>query len=347
MNSERTSETRSTIPDSLSLYIEQATQAELLTREDEAILGEQKDDGAIAANMLENAPPRSFTTAERRELKATIKTGLAAELKLFESNTRLVIKESNTSKYYRRGLDRLDIIQEGNLGLLKAVEKFDYSKGFKFSTYAMRWIRQAMDRAVAEKGSMIHTSININQFAPQIREQMRKLNVREVTEEILIDLGVPMTLETAKKMLASMSVDRLDRPLSHEPGNKTLGNTISAEALAYEDIEDKMAVSGLIARVRELMQYETMPYLTFSAERVRDEFGVGTASTIGRESEYANVEAMERVVDLVHGDFEREPLDFSAVGKMLGLHHSYVRYIYDYYIEMCRIVAQENQLEPI
>jgi DNA-directed RNA polymerase sigma subunit (sigma70/sigma32) len=135
--------------DLVRLYLTDIGQYVLLTKDDEVRLAKEIEAGKEALEVLE-AGGKDLTTHKKRELRRTARRGEEAERQFVQSNLRLVV--SIAKKYQASGLPLLDLIQEGNLGLMHAVEKFDWRKGFKFSTYATWWIRQAITRGIANTG---------------------------------------------------------------------------------------------------------------------------------------------------------------------------------------------------
>ena len=136
--------------DLVRLYLTDIGQYSLLTKDDEVRLAKQIENGKAAIAELDTAT--ELTAAKKRELRRAAREGEDAERAFVQSNLRLVV--SIAKKYQASGLPLLDLIQEGNLGLMHAVEKFDWRKGFKFSTYATFWIRQAIGRALDQKASL-------------------------------------------------------------------------------------------------------------------------------------------------------------------------------------------------
>ena len=139
--------------DLVRLYLTDIGQYPLLTKDDEVRLAQEIEVGAAARKELKEATPGSLSDHRRRDLRRKDRRGLESERTFVQSNLRLVV--SIAKKYQASGLPLLDLIQEGNLGLMHAVEKFDWRKGFKFSTYATWWIRQAITRGIANTGRTI------------------------------------------------------------------------------------------------------------------------------------------------------------------------------------------------
>src|SRR5437868_9574313 len=142
--------------DLVRLYLTDIGQYPLLTKDDEVRLAQAIESGNDARGELDSTTKDASPT-RRRELKRAIKLGADAQQTFVQSNLRLVV--SIAKKYQASGLPLLDLIQEGNLGLMHAVEKFDWRKGFKFSTYATWWIRQAITRGIANTGRTIRLPV--------------------------------------------------------------------------------------------------------------------------------------------------------------------------------------------
>ena len=142
--------------DLVRLYLTDIGQYPLLTKEDEVRLAQKIEKGVEAREKL--AIAEDLTAKEKSDLKRLDRNGARAEKKFVQSNLRLVV--SIAKKYQASGLPLLDLIQEGNLGLMHAVEKFDWRKGFKFSTYATWWIRQAITRGIANTGRTIRLPVH-------------------------------------------------------------------------------------------------------------------------------------------------------------------------------------------
>jgi len=150
-------------------YLEDVGRYSLLTAAEEVSLAQVYEAGQRAAGELEAAAEAGerLTPARKAELAAEVEAGKAAKRRFIESNLRLVV--SIAKRYPTAGLSMLDLIQEGNLGLIRAVEKFDHSRGFKFSTYATWWIRQAITRAIADKARTIRIPVHMVESLYRIR----------------------------------------------------------------------------------------------------------------------------------------------------------------------------------
>ena len=170
-----------------ALYLKEISQTPLLTPEDEVDLAKQLEAGKVAAKKLDQGVADA---AARAELEEAVRVGEAARKRLIESNLRLVIAVAR--KYIGRGLSFLDLVQEGNIGLHRGVDKFDWRRGFRFSTYAYWWIRQAVSRAVADQGRTIRLPVHII-------EQLTRLY--NTAREIEHELGRPPTpVEIAQRL---------------------------------------------------------------------------------------------------------------------------------------------------
>jgi len=158
--------------DLVRLYLTDIGQYPLLTKDDEVRLAQAIEAGTAARAELE-AGGRSLSTVRRREVRRLIRQGESAERTFVQSNLRLVV--SIAKKYQASGLPLLDLIQEGNLGLMHAVEKFDWRKGFKFSTYATWWIRQAITRGIANTGRTIRLPVHAGDTLARLQKARFRL----------------------------------------------------------------------------------------------------------------------------------------------------------------------------
>ena len=158
--------------DLVRLYLTDIGRHGLLSKDDEATLAEARLVGLEAAEELKSG--KTLTAARKRQLRRLVQEGEAAELRFVESNLRLVV--SIAKKYQASGVPLLDLVQEGNLGLMHAVEKFDHRKGFKFSTYATWWIRQAITRSIADQSRTIRLPVHLVEELGRIRRVQREFN---------------------------------------------------------------------------------------------------------------------------------------------------------------------------
>ncbi|MEH0573431.1 MULTISPECIES: RNA polymerase sigma factor [Streptomyces] len=181
--------------DQVKDYLRLIAKVRLLTAEQEVELGKRIEAGLYADHLL--AEPSGLDPHHRRELTLLVEDGHRAKNHLTEANLRLVV--SLAKRYTGRGLQFLDLIQEGNTGLMRAVEKFDYAKGFKFSTYATWWIKQAITRALADQSRTIRIPVHTVELINR---------VARIRRELILDTGdEPSPQEVAEK--AEISVERL------------------------------------------------------------------------------------------------------------------------------------------
>jgi RNA polymerase primary sigma factor len=178
------------VEDLVRQYLREIGTYTLLTAADEVELAKVMEAGRAAARTLaETKPPRS---AARRKMEREVAEGWRAKQRFIQSNLRLVV--SIAKRYQSSGLPLLDLVQEGNLGLIRAVEKFEYRKGFKFSTYATWWIRHAIGRAIADKSRTIRVPVHVVEVVAQITRASNRLTKvlgREPTvDEISEDTGL-------------------------------------------------------------------------------------------------------------------------------------------------------------
>jgi RNA polymerase primary sigma factor len=177
--------------DTIGLYLKEMARVALLTVEEEIHLARRIESGRAARSKLERSNG-SLMAEQRREMEHTREEGDLAREHLIKANTRLVV--SIAKRYVGRGVPFLDLIQEGNLGLMKAVEKYEYQRGFRFSTYATWWIRQTITRAIADQGRTIRVPVHmvdrIRQLYKTSHEMEQKLGRVPTTEELAEQVGV-------------------------------------------------------------------------------------------------------------------------------------------------------------
>lgn len=194
--------------DTIGLYLKEVSRVPLLTADEEVELAQRIERGRMSREELARV---NVTTTRRTELRRSIEDGWLAREHLITANSRLVI--SVAKKYMGRGVPFLDLIQEGNIGLIRATKKFDYRRGHKFSTYATWWIRQAVTRAIADQGRTIrvpvHMGDQINKLLRVQHQLTQKLGREPSVEELAVALDVP-----PKKVENMIQVAR--RPLSLE-----------------------------------------------------------------------------------------------------------------------------------
>lgn len=219
--------------DAVGLYLDEIAQHPLLNAEKEVGLSKAIEAGLKARNILESGKAVRWATEE--ELEWLAEEGDRAKDTFLVSNLRLVV--SIARKYGRGQMPMLDLIQEGNTGLIRAVEKFDYTKGYKFSTYATWWVRQAITRGIAQQARVVrlpvHVAEELNQVGSARRTLERTLNREPKPEEIAEELG--MDLERVLDLMAwGRDHVSLDTPLS-EDGEATLGDLIARETAPGPD----------------------------------------------------------------------------------------------------------------
>ena len=234
--------------DLVRLYLSDIGRYGLLTKADEARLAQAIEAGALARQELEAGP----VSAERkRQLLGLLKAGDDAERTFVQSNLRLVV--SIAKRYQASGLPLLDLVQEGNLGLIHAVEKFDWRKGFKFSTYATWWIRQAITRGIANTGRTIRLPVHAADMLARVQKARTRLEFAlghpPTTFELATELDVPEERVIEALQYAAEPVS-LSEPL-REDGDAELGDVV--EDRTAESPFDLAAASMLSFEVRRLL----------------------------------------------------------------------------------------------
>lgn len=207
------------VDDGVGLYLREMTRVPLLTNEEEVRLAR-----AIARSRIASRRLRSnghHTSGAVAKLENEIEDGRLAREHLIKANTRLVV--SIAKKYMGRGVPFLDLIQEGNLGLMKSVEKFNHKLGFRFSTYATWWIRQTITRAIADQGRTIRVPVHMNDRIRRLykatRELEQSLGRQPTAEEIALDLGVD-TEQVEWMLKVSWRPMSLEQPVGEEEDNE-------------------------------------------------------------------------------------------------------------------------------
>ena len=177
--------------DLVRVYLNGIGRTALLNAEQEVELAKQIEVGLYAKHVL--ATRKRLSAVKKRDLAQLVREGESARSHLLEANLRLVV--SLAKRYTGRGMPLLDLIQEGNLGLIRAMEKFDYAKGFKFSTYATWWIRQAITRGMADQSRTIRLPVHlveqVNKLARIKRELHQQLGREATDEELSSESGIP------------------------------------------------------------------------------------------------------------------------------------------------------------
>jgi RNA polymerase primary sigma factor len=248
------------VSDPVRMYLQEIGRFPLLTPQQEVELAMQMETGFRADEKLQTG--EEYSDSERLFLQRSVRQADRARKRLVEANLRLVV--SIAKKYVGRGLSLLDLIQEGNLGLIRAVEKFDYRKGFKFSTYATWWIRQAVTRALADQARTIRVPVHmvetINKLAQTQRVLMQELGREPTIEEIAVDLELEPAKVTELRRIAQDPVS-LETPLGEED-DSTLGDFVEdpdaevpVEAASFRLLQGylSLALEGLNERERQVL----------------------------------------------------------------------------------------------
>ena len=244
------------VEDPVRMYLKEIGKVPLLSADEEIELAQNMEDGAVATEKINVLKGRldGASEEEKVEIKAEIKTlqrdvdkGADAKKRLAEANLRLVV--SIAKRYVGRGMLFLDLIQEGNLGLIKAVEKFDYKKGYKFSTYATWWIRQAITRAIADQARTIRIPVHmvetINKLIRVSRQLLQELGREPSPEEIAKEMNMPV--ERVREILKiSQEPVSLETPIGEEEDSH-LGDFIKddnvpvpADAAAFTLLKEQL-----------------------------------------------------------------------------------------------------------
>ena len=245
--------------DLVRLYLTDIGQYPLLTKEGEVELAKKIEEG-VKAEQEQEANSAKLTSAEVRKLKITIRRGSKAEQTFVQSNLRLVV--SIAKKYQASGLPLLDLIQEGNLGLMHAVEKFDWRKGFKFSTYATWWIRQAITRGIANTGRTIRLPVHAGDTLARLQKARSRLEIKFGRQATLAELSAEVEMPEDKVTEALRFAAEplsLSEPL-REDGDAALGDVV----------EDRSAESPFETAATALLPEEISRLLAPLDERERE-----------------------------------------------------------------------------
>ena len=278
--------------DLVRVYLNGIGKTALLTAEDEVQLAQTIEVGLYAEHLLENSE-EPLTRAMKRDLKVLARQGKHARSHLLEANLRLVV--SLAKRYTGRGMPLLDLIQEGNLGLIRAMEKFDYTKGFKFSTYATWWIRQAITRGMADQSRTIRLPVHlveqVNKLSRIKRELYQNLGREATNEELAEESGID---ESKIELLLRQSRD---------PVSLAMPVGADEEAPLGDFIEDSEATDAEAAVVASLRHSDIRSVL---------------ASLEVREQE---------VISLRYGLDDGVPRTLDQIGRKFGLSRERVRQI--------------------
>jgi len=254
--------------DPVRAYLKQIGRVALLNAEREVELAKRIEAGLYAAERLSKATDRSGGAPMRRDLRWIVRDGQRAKNNLVQANLRLVV--SIAKRYTGRGMPFLDLIQEGNIGLIRAVEKFDYARGYKFSTYATWWIRQSISRAMADQARTIRIPVHMVEVINKLRSIRGELIVALGREHTPQELAHTM-LVTRQKVLEIQHLTR--EPISLD---QTIGD--ESDSRLGDFIEDSEAVNALDATAFGLLRAQLQTILATLSEReagvVRLRFGL-------------------------------------------------------------------------
>ena len=271
------------VSDPVRLYLNEIGRYPLLTAQQEVELAMQMEAGRRAQERLDI--DESLAEEDRSFLEHEIEMGGVAHGKLVQSNLRLVVALAR--RYVGRGMALLDLIQEGNVGLMRAVERFDYRRGFKFSTYATWWIRQAISRAIADQGRTIRMPIHVldavNKLTRTQRELTQVLGRAPTFEELAEDLDLEVTRVVELQRIALDTVS-LESPVGDD-ADGTLGDLVEdvdserpADVATFSSLQDQLAAAleGLNDREREvlIMRFGLADGRTRTLEEVGSHFNV-------------------------------------------------------------------------
>ena len=269
--------------DLVRLYLTDIGQYTLLTKDDEVRLAKLIEAGKTAQSQLDEAT--DLTPSKKRELRRTAREGEHAEQAFVQSNLRLVV--SIAKKYQASGLPLLDLIQEGNLGLMHAVEKFDWRKGFKFSTYATWWIRQAITRGIANTGRTIRLPVHAGDTLARLQKARARLELK---------LGRPATLSELSREV-EMPEDKVTEALRFAAEPLSLSEPLreDGDAELGDVVEDRSAESPFEVAATALLPEEISRLLAPLDEREREilklRFGLdrGEPRTLEEVGEHFNL----------------------------------------------------------
>ncbi|MDP9389261.1 MAG: sigma-70 family RNA polymerase sigma factor [Actinomycetota bacterium] len=274
--------------DLLHVYLNEIGSHELLTKADEQALGSAIEAGRAAADELASRKPLS--ASRKRELRRLVAVGQRATERFIQANLRLVV--SIAKRYQSSGLPLLDLIQEGNFGLIHAVEKFDHKKGFKFSTYATWWIRQAIQRGVANTARTIRLPVHAGDTMARVLKTQTRLQMElartPTIDEVARELGVPAA-KVVEALRFPSELRSLFEPLG-EDRDAELGDVVQDPDAASPSDEVLAAVlPGEIARLLSVLDEREREIL-----RLRFGFDRAGPQSLGEVAERLNL-SRERI----------------------------------------------------
>jgi RNA polymerase primary sigma factor len=229
--------------DSVRQYLNEIGRTDLLTPEEEVDLAKRYQAGLSAREILSDSQI-ALAPSRRALLMRIMDGGTRAKDHMIRANLRLVV--SVARKFRGRGVDLLGLIQEGNLGLIRGVEKFDHTKGYKFSTYATWWIRQALQRGLANTGRTVRLPVHVHELMGKIRYAefalLQQLGREASEQEVAAELGLTVT-RLREVRLAAQDVASLDKPIG-EDGDATMGELVADEGA----ISPEESATGLLTQ---------------------------------------------------------------------------------------------------
>jgi RNA polymerase primary sigma factor len=268
--------------DSIGLYLKEMARVPLLSTQEEIRLAKLLEKGEAAEHLLSK---NGHDREEQRKLERAIDEGKAAREHLIKANTRLVV--SIAKKYMGRGVPFLDLIQEGNLGLMKAVEKFDHTRGYRFSTYATWWIRQTITRAIADQGRTIRVPVHMSDRIRRLYKASRRLEQERGRKPTPEEIAEELEMEPRKvrwMLKVSWRPLSLEKPIGEEEDNE-LGSFIeddntptptqsTYEHLLKEKMEEVLAtLTPREARILRL-RFGLLDGRSYTLEEVGQKFGL-------------------------------------------------------------------------
>ncbi|MGC0416731.1 RNA polymerase sigma factor [Embleya sp. AB8] len=303
----RPAETGGSSADLLRQYLREIGRVPLLGAADEVDLARRVEAGLFAGERLRADPPAD--PAARDALTTLVRDGVRAKRRLIEANLRLVV--SIAKRYVGRGLGLLDLVQEGNLGLIRAVEKFDYTRGYKFSTYATWWIRQAMSRALADQARTIRVPVHVVELINRVIRVQRRLLQEHGEEPTAEDVGAVLDL-TAERVTEILRLAQ--EPVSlHTPVGED-------EVILGDIVEDTDATSPAEAAAYLMLREHLEALLSTLGDRER------------------------QVVQLRYGLADGEPHTLEEIGRVFGVTRERIRQIESRTLSRLRERSYSEQL---
>ena len=301
--------------DPVRMYLREIGQVPLLNAQEEVALAMRIEAGVFAeersADLNASGEINALEPADKAQLRRTIRDGERAKRELTQANLRLVV--SIAKRYLGRGMHILDLIQEGNLGLMRAVEKFDYTKGFKFSTYATWWIRQSVTRAIADQARTIRIPVHMVESINKVHRHQRALSQELEREPTIEELAKKTELKPNQiREILRISMDplSLDSPVGDE-----------ADSHMADFIEDKRAVMPADVATANSLSEQIMTALDDLSDREKD------------------------VVRLRFGLDGDQPQTLEEVGKQFGVTRERIRQIEAKTLAKLRHPQRRQQLE--